>query len=157
MLVGLALAAGCDAKPSEHETAAVTDSGMPMPMVAPTPPAGVPDSSAAPAEGAPLTLSPVGNTGMSGTARLARRDSTLEITLTASGKPSATLQAHVHKGRCGRDEGMAVPLTPITTAADGSGTSTTTVPTRDLTGDLFVQVHGDGDAPILCSDIPSGS
>jgi hypothetical protein len=31
------------------------------------------------------------------------------------------------------------------------------VPTRDLTGDLFVQVHGDGDAPILCSDIPSGS
>ena len=44
--------------------------------------------------------------------------------------------------------------TPITTAADGAGESLTTIPNKNLTGELFVQVHGEGSAPILCADLP---
>jgi hypothetical protein len=151
--VGLLLMVACGGdKPSTDETAAATDSGMPMPMVAPNGADG-----SAPAPGTPLPLKPVGSGGMSGTATLARRDSTLEIALAVRGKPSATLQAHVHRGRCDRDEGVAVPLTPVTTGADSAGTSTTTVPMKALTGDLFVQVHGDGSAPMLCAELPAGA
>jgi hypothetical protein len=152
--MGMVLLAACSGDRPANEQAAATDSGMPMPMVAPVPPVAIPDSIAPPVGGMPLVMAQVGQTSASASANLLRRDSTMEVTLSVRGQPSATLQSHVHRGRCGHDEGMAVPLTPITTGADGSGSATTTVPLKDLTGNLFVQVHGAGAAPILCVDMP---
>jgi len=151
----LLLLAACGGA-EEADTGAARDTSTPPPP--PTATQSAADSAgAAMGGGAHLNLMPVqgtSETGLGGMAMLTPRGDQVEIAVTVTGKPDATLQAHVHRGRCGADRGVAMPLTPITTNQDGTGTSTTSVPADTARGEHFVQVHGTGDAPVLCADLP---
>jgi hypothetical protein len=160
-LAGLALLAACGGGDAPADEAA-QDTGMPgammpgdsmMAMPHDSGMAGMPDS--AMAGGAHVALNAVGGSTASGMAMMTGT----ELSLSVTGAPaSAALQAHVHRGRCGNDQGVAAPLSPITAGADGSGSSTTTLDSAAVSGEKFVQVHGAGGTPILCGDLPaSGS
>jgi hypothetical protein len=126
------------------------------------------DSMAAAAGGAgALTFTAVPGssaTGLSGEAMVTPKGDQSEVMVMVRGAPaSAVLQAHVHKGRCGTDEGVAAPLDPVTAGEDGAGSSNTTVALPSATvmnGQHYVQVHdpnGSPGAPALCVDVPAGA
>ena len=108
-----------------------------------------------------VTLAAVGGSSATGTATIhgdAQGGGQGSVEVAVSGAPaSEALPAHIHRGRCGSDQGVAMPLGEIGTVEDGSGSSSTSVNTSILAGgDVYVQVHGPGGAPILCGDIPRG-
>jgi hypothetical protein len=158
MAGALTLMAACTGSSDTSDTGAHKDSAS----VPPPPPsqveAATDSQGAAMGAGAHLTLAPAqgsSETGASGMAMLTRRANELEVAVTVTGKPNSTLQAHIHRGRCGVDEGVAYPLTPIASNQDGTGTSTTAVPADTIRGGNFLQVHGTGGAPMLCADLPA--
>jgi hypothetical protein len=123
------------------------------------------DSMAAAGGAGHVTLTPVAGstaTGLSGEAMVTPKGEQADVMVMVRGAPaSAVLQAHVHKGRCGTDEGVAAPLDAVTAGEDGAGSSTTTVslPADSVNnGRHYVQVHdpnGSPGAPALCADIPT--
>jgi len=164
-VVAVAALAACggDREPASDQVAA--DSGSPAMVTA----AGVPADSSAQAMGEDsgsatgmlVPLQAVGGSGASGTATVygdPEGGEQASVAVSLTGAPaSESLPAHVHRGRCGSDQGVAMPLGAVGTVEDGSGDSSTSVTVSLLTsGDLYVQVHGPDGAPILCGDIPRG-
>lgn len=167
----VALLAGCGGgdEPAS-EAAAAPDSGMPEAMMPDSPKAPAPvDSTAQPmgedsgsATGMAVALNAVGGSQATGSATISGDpnggpDATIEVTI-RNGPGSDELPVHLHRGRCGSDQGVAAPLSQLNTTEGGGQSATTTLPVATLgAGDLFIQVHDNRGNPILCGDIPSGS
>lgn len=121
-----------------------------------------------------LHLTPLHNSGVSGTARLTDVNGGVKVELNVQGLPEAGVEHinHIHGGgtcadvQAGKMPPVTIPLKTIVANADGTGSATTTV--RDVTLDQllgkdqhrFILVHakvkeGQGVPPgISCADLP---
>jgi len=163
------LLAACGGGDRSAPGSAPADSGMPEAMMPDSASAPEQDSTAQPvgedtgsATGMVVDLAAVGGSEATGTAAIlgdagGSPEATIEVTV-RNGPGSDELPAHLHRGRCGSDQGVAAPLAQVNTAEGGGGTSSTTLPVSVLrSGDLFIQVHDRSGAPLLCGDIAAGS
>lgn len=113
-------------------------------------------------EGVPL--SPLGDSGVSGSVTLTPSDLQTIIEVTVEGsEPDSTHPNHIHTGAdCDNYTGIEVNLTDIAVGADGTGTATTTVdmPILDIeNGNHVIVVHTgptlqDDPTPIACAQPP---
>jgi hypothetical protein len=98
----------------------------------------------------------VDNSGVNGEVAVTTGPDGLAFTVQVAGLPEAAEYAvHVHRGVCAEGGPVAAPLTAVTGAADGSGSSTTRlsaseVPTNEP---VFVQLHGPSGTPLACGDL----
>lgn len=112
-----------------------------------------------PRESESLDLSPIGESGVSGTAVITDESgdvSTVEVELTGL-EPNTQHAGHVHVGSCADQGAIVMALEPVTADSEGNGTAVTPgVPDDQLTTDFYVQYHVSFDppgAPIACADI----
>ena len=141
------------------EQAVPADTTAAPPAAAPAPAPVAVDSAVL---GSPqLTFTAVGGSALTGDARVIPRGAQVEVMLLVDGAPAnAELPAHIHRGRCGADQGVAAALDPVRVDAQGSGGSNTTaaVPADSaMNGQHYLQVHVPGGAPALCLDIPAAN
>lgn len=63
--------------------------------------------------------------------------------------------AHIHRGVCAEGGAVAVLLNPVVGLADGTGSSTTTLGSDEVSPaePLFVQIHGGDGVPLACGDL----
>jgi hypothetical protein len=109
-----------------------------------------------PAASQTATLAAKNNSGINGTASLAANGDSTTVTVTLNGgKAGTAYPTHVHMGDCAQPGDVVVPLTSVTVGADGSGTSTTVVPSAKLEGQaaLLVQSHLPDGTPAACGDV----
>jgi hypothetical protein len=102
------------------------------------------------------TLAAKNNSGITGTASLtANGDSTTVTVNLSGGKAGTAYPTHIHMGDCASPGAVVVPLTSVTVGADGSGSSTTVVPSAKLEGQaaLLVQSHQPDGTPAACGDV----
>ena len=110
----------------------------------------------APAASETATLAAKNNSGITGTASLTASGDSTTVTVTLDGgKAGTAYPTHVHMGDCTNPGGVVAPLGSVTVGADGSGTSTTTVPSAKLEGQaaLLVQSHQPDGTPAACGDL----
>ena len=101
-------------------------------------------------------LVPVDNSGVNGEVTVTTGPDGLAFTVQVAGLPEAAEYAvHVHRGVCAEGGPVAAPLTAVTGAADGSGSSTTRLPAAEVptTEPVFVQLHGPSGTPLACGDL----
>ena len=101
-------------------------------------------------------LQPVDASGVSGEVTVTTGPDGLAFTVEATGLPAAAEYAvHVHRGVCAEGGPVAAPLTAVTAAADGSGSSTTRLPEAEVATNepVFVQLHGPSGTPLACGDL----
>ena len=127
----------------------------PTPTATPTP-ALIPLSAVA-GEVVTIALDALNDSGQSGTATLTKVGSNTEVVLSLSAGTSQTAKVHIHSGQCGDTLG-GVDFN-LTSFVDGSGGSTTTVPTTLATledGDHAINTHDASNAAIYtaCGNIP---
>ena len=140
-IVLLPVAALACSKPAAQQAAATTASDQ-MQM--------------APAGSQTATLAAKNNSGITGTASLAANGDSTTVTVTLNGgKAGTAYPTHIHMGDCAAPGDVVVPLTSVTVGPDGSGTSTTTVPSAKLEGQsaLLVQSHQPDGTPAACGDL----
>lgn len=120
-------------------------------------PTAAPSGAMAPGASTAMTvdLAAKGSSGITGTATLtpAGDSLTVKVHLTgiAQGKSYPT---HIHHGSCAQEGAVAVPLNSVQGQADGTGTSTTTIPTSKVpTGPHFIQSHLPDGTPAACGDV----
>lgn len=104
---------------------------------------------------AEVTLEPRNESGVTGTAKVKRKDGAHELVVKLDGAGTdEAYMAHVHTGTCGNDAGVALALSDFR-AEDGNQKSVTVLETAkvDPTGDHFVQVHRLDGTPVACSNI----
>jgi hypothetical protein len=160
-LAGALLAAGCskDAKPDGSAPAqdAAPAASAPAAPAAPAAPSPAPPAANQGTQ-AVVELASVGGSGMTGELTAVSGGATSTLTLKVAGAPaSASVEAHVHYGRCAQPGNVTAPLTPIDTRADGTGSSTTEVNIAMSTlmdGGHFVQAHKPDGTPAACADLP---
>lgn len=102
-----------------------------------------------------ITLSAVGESGVSGQATAVHQNDSVTVSIDLQGLPGeGEYAAHIHQGSCEAGGGVAAPLNSVQGTADGSGQSTTTLAASALEADqtYFVQVHGPGGV-LACGDI----
>jgi Cu/Zn superoxide dismutase len=126
---------------------------------------------------AELHLTPLGDSGVTGTATLSNVKDGVQVKLDMQGLPEAGVEHinHFHGGgtcadvQAGRMAPVTIPLETIVAKEDGTGSATTTI--KDVTLDKlfgkdqhrFILVHakvkeGQGVPPgISCADLPQGS
>lgn len=109
--------------------------------------------------GATVALSAKGESGVSGDARLEPAGDSVRVALSLTGLTEGqSYPAHVHTGSCATGGGVDQPLTPVTGQAGGTGSSTSTLAASIFADTThFVQVHGQGGAPVACGDLPAPS
>lgn len=104
----------------------------------------------------PLTFSPLRDSGVTGAGSIDYAGDSVTVVVQVQGLPGeGSYNAHIHTGTCAEVGGVAVPLTPVTAQADGTGSSTTVFPASDLPmeGTTVVQVHGADGPGATCADI----
>ncbi len=109
-----------------------------------------------PAASQTATLAAKNNSGITGTASLtANGDSTTVSVTLNGGKADTEYPTHIHMGDCANPGDVVAPLTSVKVGADGSGTSTTVVPSAKLEGQaaLLVQSHLPDGTPAACGDL----
>lgn len=142
---------------TDTTTAAMSmDSASTMPMATDT------GMSGAQAMGGAVTMNAVGNSGVTGQAQFmdhGQGQTMVTVNLTAQG--NSTHSGHIHQGTCDAPGSVVAPLQDIT-LANGTGTSTSTVPAPLATvmnGQHIVAYHqGQGSnagAPVVCAQIPA--
>jgi hypothetical protein len=102
------------------------------------------------------TMAAKNNSGITGTASLAASGDSTTVTVTLQGgKAGTTYPTHIHAGDCAAPGAVVAPLTSVTVGADGSGTSTTMVPSAKLEGEaaVLVQSHQPDGTPAACGDV----
>jgi hypothetical protein len=102
------------------------------------------------------TLAAKNNSGITGTASLAATGDSTTVTVTLNGgKAGTAYPTHLHMGDCSAPGDVVAPLTSVTVGTDGSGTSTTVVPSAKLAGQaaLLVQSHLPDGTPAACGDV----
>lgn len=106
-----------------------------------------------------ITLSPKGNSGISGTAEFSAAGSdSVQVKVSLKGiEQGKEYPTHIHHGSCAAEGPVAQPLTSVTGMADSTGTSTTTVAHSLFMPDstYFVQSHLPDGTPAACGDIPA--
>ena len=150
LLLPLALLPACDVEAEPEAFPAETP--PPAPEEAP-PVSGPPDPEL---EHAVISLEPVDDSGVAGEALAMHEGDAVVLILEVTGLPGAgEYPAHIHEGDCARGGPVAVTLSPVAGGPDGSGSSTTAMDASELDPNrpLFVQVHGEGGAPIACGNI----
>lgn len=146
VLATAGLAWACEAP--ETEPSPETESQM---MEETTPPETAPETAEQ-----TIPLSEVNGSSVSGEAVALHSEESVTVVIELEGLPEAgEYAAHVHSGTCETGGGVAVPLDPVLGLADGTGSSTTILEPDDVPGDepLFIQVHGEGGAPIACGNV----
>ena len=102
-------------------------------------------------------LSPVNESGITGTATVTRRDNQLAIDLALDGATEGERYvAHVHNGECGNDLGMAAAIGELT-VTEGRNRIIGSVDVASLGAgqNHFVQAHrGADDKPVACGNLP---
>ena len=154
----------------EEETAATADTGAVTTAPAPAPmdtggmAAGMDTGMAAAGGMNSVTLSPVGNSGVSGTATVTEQGAQTVVALNLMGAPGAgTHAAHIHTGTCDSPGAVVAPLQSVSVDASGTGTSTTTLDIPMATvmnGQHIVAAHeagGSPGSPVVCGAIPAHS
>ncbi|HEV3049950.1 MAG TPA: hypothetical protein VGX50_06565 [Longimicrobium sp.] len=128
-----------------------------------TPPAATDTGmSGAQAMGGAVTMNAVGNSGVTGQAQfMDHGQGQTMVTVNLTGQGSSTHSGHIHQGTCDAPGSVVAPLQDIT-LANGTGTSTTTVPAPLATvmnGQHIVAYHtSSGEnpgAPVVCAQIPA--
>jgi hypothetical protein len=102
------------------------------------------------------TLAAKNNSGITGNATLAANGDSTTVTVNLSGgKAGTTYPTHIHVGSCSQPGDVLVPLTSVTVDAQGSGSSTTMVPSAKLQGQaaLLVQSHQPNGTPAACGEV----
>lgn len=123
-------------------------------------------AAAAPAATAPapvsVALASKPHSKVTGTVTLTTKgDSTEVMVELKGGRNGTTYPSHIHEGTCAKEGKVVVPLNSVKVGADGSGSSTTMVPTSTLDsartqyGSLFEQSHFPNMTPAACGDIPA--
>jgi maltose-binding protein MalE len=117
----------------------------------------------APAEAGPpagpvtANLEAKDNSGVTGQATATHATDSVTVQVSLSGlQGTASYPAHIHRGTCATGGDVAVALSPVT-AANGTGSSTTTVAVAQLGGQgdpLFVQAHDASGKAVSCGDLP---
>jgi hypothetical protein len=86
--------------------------------------------------------------------------STVATIMLANGTPGVSYPWHVHRGKCGHDEGVVGPdvsYTPIAIGADGRGRAAVTLPVAMPTdGSYFIHVHlaeGGMETTLACGNL----
>lgn len=122
--------------------------------------------------GVTLSLTPIGDSGVSGTATLADKSGGLEVTLNVQnlpGQPGTGHPAHIHEGgtcadaQAGNEAPVQYPLEPAITGHGETGSSTTMIPDITVTQlfsgtpkyvDIHAETAGDEATPgVSCADI----
>jgi hypothetical protein len=149
--LALASAAACASRPVETTSTGVAPSAATSPAA---------DMSAMPHYSA--TLSPVGGSGVSGTAMIHGMNGRQMVEISISGaRPSATLPWHIHSGSCA--DGMTpivgdpANYTALGTSNDGTARIMADLPVNFVAGQKFhVNVHAspsDMGTIVACGDI----
>ncbi len=114
----------------------------------------------APQEAAPadvsVPLDEVNGSGVSGEAMAMHDAESITVMVEVEGlAEEGEYAAHIHSGSCAEGGGVAAPLDPVLGLPDGTGSSTTILEPDALDPDesYFIQVHGEGGAPIACGDV----
>lgn len=105
---------------------------------------------------ASIPLHEVNGSGVTGEAMAMHSEDAVVVVVDVEGLPAeGEYPAHIHEGTCADGGGVAAPLNPVMGLADGTGTSTTSLDMDDIPADRshFIQVHGEGGAPIACGDM----
>lgn len=104
-------------------------------------------------------LKPVGDSGESGTATIARAaGGKLVVTITLTGEPAGVSQpAHIHPGTCAKLD--PVPKTVLTDVVGGKSVTTIPAPSQPVSGSRAIVIHkgpgADMSTYVACGDIPS--
>jgi hypothetical protein len=113
--------------------------------------------------GSAVTLNAVGTSGVTGEAQFMDQGPQTMVTVNLTAQGSSTHSGHIHTGTCASPGAVVVPLNDIT-LANGSGTSSTSIPVPMATvmnGQHIVAYHASsGDnpgAPVVCGEIPAHS
>ncbi len=80
-----------------------------------------------------VNLSPLNNSGISGTAEIAHSEEDVTVVLQMSGLEAGDrYPAHIHSGSCEEQGPVAASLSAVEATAEGTGSSTTTVALSEL-------------------------
>jgi len=124
-----------------------------------TDPGPAPMPATAPGMGATIPLQPVGGSAFGGEVMIEDRGNQSEVMVRLTGTPgNTTHNGHIHSGRCDGIGGVVMPLQPITTDANGTGSMTTTVelaPMAVMDGRHIVVYHDAAGGPAACAEIPT--
>jgi hypothetical protein len=146
-LFPLMFLAGCGGDNAADEVLEDADAGAPVEM-APSPMDTMLHST--------ISLTAVGGSGVTGEAMSMHSDDLFVVLVEVQGLPAeGAYPAHIHSGTCESGGPVAVRLNPVNGLSDGTGTSMTTMEASEVAsgGSFFVQIHGEGNAPIACGDI----
>lgn len=107
-----------------------------------------------------VALAPMNHSGIMGTATLEEKgESTTVVVTLEGGTPGTSYPSHIHEGICDAAGPVVVSLADVTVGQQGSGTSTTTVATKELqdakkrAGSILVMSHLPTGAPAACGVI----
>ena len=160
----LALAAcggGDDAAEGTTDDAAVITTDSAATTTVPMP--GDTATSGSHSMGSAVTMNAVGASGVTGEAQFMDQAPQTMVTVNLTAQGSSTHSGHIHSGTCASPGPVVVPLTDIT-LANGSGTSSTSIPVPMATvmnGQHIVAFHAssgaDPGAPVVCGTIPAHS
>ncbi len=111
-----------------------------------------------------MTLSEVGGSGVSGSVTITdAAGATLVVVTVDGGLEEGTHMNHIHGGSCDDVGSIAVPLTELDAAADGSASATSTItdnPDAELghleEGGHVVAVHALDGSIVACGDVEAG-
>jgi hypothetical protein len=158
--LAFAACGGGDAAEGGAADSTSTVSAAPTPEMNPAP-APAADSGAAPAAGM-VAMNAVGASGVTGQVQVmdhGANESMIAVTLNAPG--TTTHSGHIHEGTCDAPGKVVVPLQDVT-LANGTGTSSTTIPVPLATvmnGKHIVAYHeksgSEPGGPVVCGAIPA--
>lgn len=147
---------GDDASEGTTDDAAVvstdsvaTTTGAPMP--------GDTAASGAHSMGSAVTMNAVGTSGVTGEAQFMDQGPQTMVTVNLTAQGGSTHSGHIHTGTCANLGPVVVPLKDIT-LANGSGTSSTSVPVPMATvmnGQHVVSFHASSGESVVCGEIPA--
>ncbi|MBB4634296.1 hypothetical protein [Longimicrobium terrae] len=161
--LAFAACGGGDAAEGGAADSTATVSAAPAPEMNPAPAPAMDSGAAAPAAGM-VAMNAVGASGVTGQVQVmdhGANESMVAVTLTAPG--TTTHSGHIHEGTCDAPGKVVVPLQDVT-LANGTGTSSTTIPVPLATvmnGKHIVAYHEksgtEPGSPVVCGAIPAQS
>jgi hypothetical protein len=111
--------------------------------------------------GSAVTMNAVGSSGVTGQAQFMDQAGQTMVMVNLTAQGNSTHSGHIHTGTCASPGAVVAPLQDIT-LANGSGTSSSTVPvpmSTVMNGQHIVAYHASSGenpgAPVVCGQIPA--